>query len=147
MCPLAAERTPRLLFCSYHRLVDPSSGAALATCDLLELLAARGWACGTFCGPHLDFEQAPPSTEVLRARGLPYTARSGRAGDRPFSLFQLVQGGVAVSVFGPFRSRVTALTLSPGLPLSSPGWTTPLGRDSFLPQLDGPPSPAQGRTL
>jgi glycosyltransferase involved in cell wall biosynthesis len=101
MDPLAVEPPPRLLFCSYHCLVDPSSGAALATCDLLELLAARGWACGAFCGPHLDFERAPPFAEVLRSRGLPYTVRHGRAGGRPFSLFQLVQGGVPVSVFGP----------------------------------------------
>ena len=32
----------RLLFASIHGYLDPSSGAALATRDLLELLAARG---------------------------------------------------------------------------------------------------------
>ena len=35
----------RLLFASIHSYLDPSSGAALATRELLELLAARGWDC------------------------------------------------------------------------------------------------------
>jgi hypothetical protein len=49
MCVLAEsanrvshDRQPRLLFASYHCYVDPSSGAALATRDLLELLGPRG---------------------------------------------------------------------------------------------------------
>ncbi len=33
----------RLLFASTHSYLDPSSGAALATRELLELLAGRGW--------------------------------------------------------------------------------------------------------
>ena len=42
---------PRLLFCSYHSYLDPSSGAALSTRDLLELLAAHGWGCAVLSGP------------------------------------------------------------------------------------------------
>ena len=49
----------RLLFCSYHCYWDQSSGAALCTRELLELLAQRGWSCRVWCGPHLDFEDAP----------------------------------------------------------------------------------------
>ncbi len=41
----AGGRPTRLLFASYHCYFDPSSGAALSTRDLLELLARRGWSC------------------------------------------------------------------------------------------------------
>lgn len=47
----------RLLFCSWHCYADPSSGAALAARDLLELLAGRGWVWGAFSASHLDYEQ------------------------------------------------------------------------------------------
>jgi hypothetical protein len=46
----------RLLFASVHSFLDPSSGAALATRDVLELLATRGWDCRAHgCGV-LDYE-------------------------------------------------------------------------------------------
>ena len=35
----------RLLFASIHCYLDPSSGAALTTREVLESLAARGWDC------------------------------------------------------------------------------------------------------
>jgi hypothetical protein len=45
----------RLLFASIHSYLDPSSGAALATRELLELLAARGWDCRAFTCGVLDY--------------------------------------------------------------------------------------------
>jgi hypothetical protein len=35
----------RLLFASIHSYLDPSSGAAMASREVLELLTARGWDC------------------------------------------------------------------------------------------------------
>ena len=64
---VSCRSKPRLLFCSYHCYWDPSSGAALCTRELLELLAGRGWACRVFCGPHLDFEEAGSLAELLDA--------------------------------------------------------------------------------
>src|SRR5262249_7258478 len=58
---LPGGRRPRLLFCSYHCYWDRSSGAALCT---RELLAHRGWTCRVWCGPHLDFEQAPSLAQL-----------------------------------------------------------------------------------
>lgn len=88
---------PRLLFCSYHGYLDPSSGASLATRDLLELLAARGWPCAAFCGPDLDFEQAPPLAQLLEDHGITHQAQRGTAAGLPFILYDFTRRGVPVS--------------------------------------------------
>ena len=43
--PIMNEIPRRLLFAFVHSYVDPSSGAAMATRDVLELMASRGWEC------------------------------------------------------------------------------------------------------
>ena len=60
----------RLLFASTHSYLDPSSGAALCTRELLELLAARGMDCRVFCAGVLDHEQETSVDEVLGSLGL-----------------------------------------------------------------------------
>jgi hypothetical protein len=55
----------RLWLASIHRYVNPSSGAALATRELLELLAARDWDCSSFACRVLDFAQETPLEDVL----------------------------------------------------------------------------------
>ncbi len=40
----------RLLFASIRSYLDPSSGAALATREVLQLMAARGWGCRALSG-------------------------------------------------------------------------------------------------
>jgi glycosyltransferase involved in cell wall biosynthesis len=92
------------LFCSWHGLVDPSSGAALATRDLLELLAARGWPCAAFCGPQLDFEDSPDLGQLLDLHAIPYTVQHQRAGAASFTLFHFVYRGIPTSVFQPTDS-------------------------------------------
>ncbi len=57
----------RLLFASTHSYLDPSSGAALATRELLELLAARGWDCRAFTCGVLDYQNETPLEDVLGA--------------------------------------------------------------------------------
>lgn len=105
MAPASGGRPPRVLFCSYHSYVDPSSGAALSTRDLLELLASRGWPCGVLCGPHLDFEQPESLEQLLTDHGLPFEVRRGTAGSLPFSVFHLVRSGIPVSIFDIHGSR------------------------------------------
>ena len=70
--------TNRLLFVSIHSYLDPSSGAALATRELLELLAARGWDCRALACGVLDYQQETPLEDVLAAQDLP-TQRSAAA--------------------------------------------------------------------
>ncbi len=48
----------RLLFASIHSYLDPSSGAAVGTRELLDLLAARGMDCRVLCAGVLDYESA-----------------------------------------------------------------------------------------
>src|SRR5262249_46816541 len=68
------------LFSSYHNYFDSSSGAALATRDLLEMLAARGTPCGVLCGAKADFERASEPAELLAAQGLSPEVRREPAG-------------------------------------------------------------------
>jgi GT2 family glycosyltransferase/glycosyltransferase involved in cell wall biosynthesis len=97
---------PRLLFCSYHSYLDPSSGAALATRDLLELLTARGWPCQVFCGPHLDYEEGESFAQLLTDHLLPYEERPGAAGPVPFTLYHFTQAGVPVTTYtGPLTRQ------------------------------------------
>jgi glycosyltransferase involved in cell wall biosynthesis len=92
---------PRLLFGSHHSYWDPSSGAALATRDLLELMASRGWSCEVFCGPQLDFEQETSLRELLDRQGVPYQLRSCSIGPAPFQLLRWRQGGVPITIYAP----------------------------------------------
>src|SRR5205807_2687773 len=66
---------PRLLFCSYHCYWDPSSGAAVCSRELLELLARRGWVCRVLCGPRLDFEAATALDQLLDGQQIAFELR------------------------------------------------------------------------
>jgi hypothetical protein len=61
----------RLLFSSIHCYLDPSSGAALCTRELLELLAARGADCPVVTTGILDPERETSLDVVLAALELP----------------------------------------------------------------------------
>jgi glycosyltransferase involved in cell wall biosynthesis len=65
------------------------------------MLAARGWPCGAFCGPQLDFEEPEPLAQLLRDHGLSFETRHSTAGPVPLTLFHFVQGGVPVTVYRP----------------------------------------------
>ena len=87
---LSARYPMRLLFSSIHCYLDPSSGAALCTRKLLELLAGRGMDCRALTTGILNPERETSLDEGLAALELPArrfqggagNGRSGR-GDRP----------------------------------------------------------------
>jgi hypothetical protein len=89
---------PRLLFCSNHCYWDPSSGAALCTRELLELLAQRGWCCRVFCGPELDFEEMPSLTPFLSAQAIRFEQRQAGTPAGPLSVLHFRHGGVPVQI-------------------------------------------------
>jgi glycosyltransferase involved in cell wall biosynthesis len=91
---------PRLLFGSWHSLLDPSSGAAQATFDLLRLLAGRGWDCRAFCGPARDAADAP-LRESLAAQGLDVSDARPADADLSFSVLHVRPGGVPTTLFAP----------------------------------------------
>ncbi len=58
----------RLLFSSIHCYLDPSSGAALCTPELLELLAARGIDCRVLTTGILDPERGKSRCQIILSR-------------------------------------------------------------------------------
>ena len=61
----------RLLFASIHCYLDPSSGAALCTREMLELLAVRGMDCRVLTVGVLDPERETSLNELLATLELP----------------------------------------------------------------------------
>ena len=96
----------RLLFASIHSYLDPSSGAALATRELLELLAARGWDCRALTCGVLDYQNETPLEDVLAAIERP-TSRAGAALSRggEAEVFDLELDGVRVTLLPTAYSR------------------------------------------
>jgi glycosyltransferase involved in cell wall biosynthesis len=96
---------PRVLFCSYHGLLDPASGAALATFDLLRLLAARGWVCGAVCGPHRDDPDPGSAADHLCRQGYTFESRTAQSGALSFAVHHVSAAGLPVTVFDPAVRR------------------------------------------
>src|ERR1700688_3558725 len=96
----------RLLFASIHSYLDPSSGAALATRELLELLAARGWDCRALTCGVLDYQNETPLEDVLAAIERP-TPRGGASLSRggEAEVFDLELEGVRVTLLPTAFSR------------------------------------------
>jgi glycosyltransferase involved in cell wall biosynthesis len=96
----------RLLFASTHCYLDPSSGAALATRELLELLAARGWDCRALACGVLDYQNETPLEDVLGAIERPASlagaalSRGGKA-----EVFDLELDGVRLTLCPTAHSR------------------------------------------
>jgi glycosyltransferase involved in cell wall biosynthesis len=94
--------SPRLLFASYHAYLDHASGAALATRDLFEDLAAHGWDCRAVCGPHLDYADGRGPSDVLRECGVPYhVERCAPTRGVRYELYHFSLGGVPVAQYRP----------------------------------------------
>jgi glycosyltransferase involved in cell wall biosynthesis len=96
----------RLLFASTHCYVDPSSGAALATRELLELLSTRGWDCRALSCGVLDYQENTPLENVLEAIERPIsrsTASLSRGG--AVEVFDLELAGVRVTLMPTAFSR------------------------------------------
>lgn len=111
----SCEPRPRLLFASYHCYVDPSSGAAAATRDLLELLLWRGWETRVFCGPALDLQRPESLQQLLSDQEVRFEERRCSAGPIRFSVFDFEQNGVPASVYAPFASVAGAPSREEGL--------------------------------
>ncbi|MGL4419758.1 MAG: glycosyltransferase, partial [Gemmataceae bacterium] len=68
-----------------HCYLDPTSGAALSTRDLLTLLTQRGWACGAFTGPWRDDRQQTALHRQLQSLPDAQVAH-GQSGELPFTM-------------------------------------------------------------
>jgi glycosyltransferase involved in cell wall biosynthesis len=96
----------RLLFSSIHSYLDPSSGAALATREILELLAARGADCRVLSTGVLDYEQETSLDEVMATLDLPVQRRRVVLGQqRTTEVIDMIVGGVRVTLMPTASSR------------------------------------------
>jgi len=96
----------RLLFSSIHCYLDPCSGAALCTRELLELLAARGMDCRVLTTGILDPERETSLDQVLGTLELP--ARRFQAELRPGGSAEVIDlgvNGVRVTIMPTVSSR------------------------------------------
>lgn len=96
----------KLLFASPHCCIDPSSGAALATRDVLECLAERGWDCRAITCGLLDFAEETRIEDVLAAHGAGFERRTAALpnGWRA-EVFDLSLNGVRVAILPTASSR------------------------------------------
>ncbi len=96
----------RILFSSIHCYLDPSSGAALCTRELLELLAVRGADCRVLTTGILDPERETTLDEVLATLELPSQRfRAELATGKPAEVIDLTVNGVRVTVMPTASSR------------------------------------------
>ncbi len=94
-------RRYKILFVSYHCLLDPSSGAAISAIDLLELLGSRGWNVRAFCGPLLDSPGDGPIARRLADQRVDFHRRRPPAGFPPVGVLHFRRGCVPGMVFEP----------------------------------------------
>ncbi|WP_165236141.1 glycosyltransferase, partial [Aquisphaera insulae] len=96
----------RLLFSSTHCLLDPSSGAAIATRELLELLSSRGAECRAFTAGVLDYEEETSLDQALGTLGLP-AARfaADQGGGRAAEVIDVEAGRVRCTILATRSSR------------------------------------------
>ncbi|WP_165225545.1 hypothetical protein [Aquisphaera insulae] len=96
----------RLLFSSIHCLLDPSSGAAIATRELVELLSGRGSECRAFTAGVLDYEEETSLDQALGTLGLPaarFAADLG--GGRAVEVIDVEAGRVRCTILATRSSR------------------------------------------
>lgn len=98
--------TLRLLFASVHSYFDPSSGAALCSRDVLELLAARGVDCRVLTTGVLDHERETPLESVLDTMGVPYSwAGAALSGGGDVEVLDATWNGVRATLLPTSSSR------------------------------------------
>lgn len=101
---IGADNPPsggRILFTSYHFLLDPSSGAAISAREMLQMLAAEAWTVRAFTGPILDFEREESVAQVLADRRLRVRTDRGRVGDTRFCVLRFRDAHFPVAVYLP----------------------------------------------
>lgn len=91
----------RLLFASYHCLIDPSSGAAISARTLLPMLGQRGWEARAFCGPRLDFQYAESPEQLLCDQRIAYAEQAIGSAGLPCRLLEYAEPYLAGTIFVP----------------------------------------------
>ena len=105
----------RVLFAAPNSIIDPSSGAAVATNDALQLLASSGFRCQAFGSAMLDFNEEVCVEQTLAELGLPYETRRMTVGTERAKILFARRQHVPVTLFrnlttqfGPAPEEATA---------------------------------------
>lgn len=96
----------RLLFASVHGYIDPASGAACATRDVLELLAARGVDCRAVSTGVLSFRGERAFEPILESLQIPGVAAIDAGDGDALGGWEFQLGGVGVTVIRTRSSRI-----------------------------------------
>ncbi len=92
-------RLRRLLFASNHGYLDPSSGAACASRDVLELLSAHGVECQVISTGVLDYDRETPLGPIVASVGGPSEVSSTvLANGETVKVFDFTLGGVSLKL-------------------------------------------------
>ena len=96
-----APPSKRLLFASYHCLLDTASGAAVSMRELLGALSQRRWQVSVLCGTSLDAAQGPSLEDMLAENWQPGSVRQVASEVAPFELLSGSIGAVPALVYRP----------------------------------------------
>ena len=96
--PVPGRRAPKILFASAHSLVDFSNGAAVATLDLLQGLAAAGFESHAFGTPRGDLPDEAGFEQVLRDLHEPYRVRRITRGAQRSEIVSTRRRDVSITV-------------------------------------------------
>ncbi len=94
-----------IIFASPHCLVDFTSGAAIATMQMLQLLQKSGFACQAFCGARLDAPEEALLEEMLASQGSRYETRRVKTGNDIRRMIFTFQGDVPITIFQTASTR------------------------------------------
>ncbi len=100
----ARRKVEKLVFASAHAIVDPSSGAAVATNEAMQLLAQSRFQCQAFNAAMLDFPEEVCVEELLAKLGLPYEVRNAAEGAGTARILLTRSRNLPVTIF---RNRFT----------------------------------------
>ena len=102
-----SQPAERVLFASAHSIVDFSNGAAVATLDVLQGLAAEGFACEAFCTSKLDFQREICVEDMIGDLHDPYQVRDSLCGPEQAQMLYTKRGRVPITVIRLESSRHT----------------------------------------
>lgn len=79
-------REPRILFTSWHSLVDPGSGAAISAWELLDALPRMNWKVRSLSGPLLDGGPRFEIEQILSDKRIPFQTERLQVRETPFKM-------------------------------------------------------------
>ena len=95
----AWRNVENLVFASAHAIIDPSSGAAVAANEAMQLFAQSRFQCQAFTAATLDFPEEVCVEELLAKLGLPYEVRTISEGTETARVLLTRSRNLPVTIF------------------------------------------------